>query len=285
MFETAWKMKKRFLRLNLAIGLLLLGVAVARAQTAPNACHDEKMQRRIESARDILSEADKFRARAEAFHKRAEFQIAEAKKLKGKAEILQTRIPAVPGTLKLNGAQLEAAKSQYAADLKEFAAHARAYNLHLRQFQQTVGECHASNVTLNNVLRKYDLHLEQFHIPDLAARIRPPHICGELAETLGAETESIASRIMHDQLRVIDAEQRLRVAEQKLQVAEAVAPSIQDKAVNASIRAQSEQQLMAEFGRLRQEYDLLKMANQRLAGTMTGTGKLARTSVAGKIQK
>ena len=272
--------------LTLTFGLLLATATPVRTQTVSehstmNAA-DYILKRRIESAKEIIADTKALKAKAAAFHQRVDLQIAQATKLKGEAQILQIKPPILPANLHLNAAQLAAAQNQYNSDIKEFSAHAEAYNDHLKQFQGTVGECHANDVMLDNVIHKYDLHLEEFHLP--VVRISPPHICGALGEVYGGDVSHIANSIMNDQLRVINAEQDLQRAEQKLQAVEGQAPAIAGKTVNAAYRASREQELAAEFGRLRQEYDLLKVERQRLANQSVIT-RATTSSLSAKLQK
>lgn len=256
--------------------------APATAQLQVSSDPENYTQQRIESAEQILTETDTWRNKTKIFHKNSELLVAESKRLKGEAETLEMKTLNLPKMPPLTGDQLKVALGIYQNDINLLRGHAESYDQHLRNFQSLIGECQSSNHALDSILRKYDLHIDQFHIP--ISTIRPPHICGRLEGTLG-DTSSIANQIMYDQLRVLKAEANLRTTEEKLSTAQQSTPLLQVKAIKASVREKEEQQLLAEYARLKEEYDLLSMEKARIDGSKIATNKTTHTSVSAKLKK
>lgn len=244
---------------------------------------DTCLDARCRSASDIISDCAKFEVDANRFHQSAEVLIAQATKLKGQAQILQTKIPVLPAQGKMSATEYALGAKQYTSDLADFRNHAIAYQGHLRQFQSTVGECHAHAAALDNVLKKYEIHVGEFHIN--TSDIRPPHICGVLQATVNRDFTSVANQMVADQLRVLRAEQQLQSQEADLRNAEQASAAGSMKAVDRAKREESEQALAGEFNRLQIEYELLKSEKDRLASANTkgSIGKVTHSSVSGKI--
>ncbi len=244
---------------------------------------EARMQPRIESAQSIIDDVTKLKGSIQLFHEHAVELIAQSKRLQGEAQLLQTRTPVLPSAAKLSGAQLQSALKQYNADLANFTQHAGAYDQHLKTFQATVGECHANQQALDSVIKKYEIHADQFHVPTLPATIRPPHICKRMLAQMGDMSHEINSMMM-DQKRVMEAQIELAKTEATLQNAEAETASTHAKAINQSQREDGEQALAAEFGRLKDEYDLLKIEKDQISGN-NQVGKVTRSSVSAKVKK
>jgi hypothetical protein len=257
-------------------------LAAATAQLQVPSDPGNRTQKRIESAEQILTETDAWRNRTKIFHKNSELLIAESKRLKGEAETLEMKTLNLPKMPPLTGDQLKVALGIYQNDINLLRGHAESYDQHLRNFQSLIGECQSSNHALNSILRKYDLHIDQFHIP--VSTIRPPHICGSLEHVLG-NTSSIANQIMYDQMRVLKAEANLRTTEEKLSTAQQSTPLLQGKAIKESLREKEEQQLLAEYARLKEEYDLLSMEKARIDGSKAANNKITNASVAAELKK
>jgi hypothetical protein len=265
------------------------------AETTPS----DKLQARIESAEDIIDDAKGLQRRVKAFHQHATQLIAQSRKLQGEAEVLTTKTPVLPASsVKLSPSQVQAAVKQYNADLEQFAAHATAYDQHLKNFQATVGECHANEAALNSVLKKYEIHVDQFHVPTLnlpnkpfnsniipptLTTLRPPHVCKRMQAEMGDMTQ-LANSMLSDQKKVLDAQLALAKTEGSLQNSEAEAAASRLKATNEAKREQGEQALVTEFTQLRSEYDLLKVEKDTLAGS-GGFGKVTNSTVSAKIKK
>jgi len=260
-------MKKEF--------IYLVAIAIATpAQAAPSL-----MDQRIQSAQALIADINHFKNQAQQIHNQAEYVIVQAKQLKGEASKLEITAPAIKGNVKMNNTELQSAKQQYNSDVKEFAEHAKAYNQHLQDFQKLVGECHASNKAVADILQKYELHVTQFHTP--MPNIRPPHICVGLQERMG-NMSSVARQMMGDQIRVMQSEAKLNQERQGMEMANGAAVNLQTKAMLTAERAQGETQLASEFGRLKEEYDLLNTEKDTIDGVMTNT-KLTQASVSGKV--
>jgi hypothetical protein len=240
------------------------------------------MSARIKSAQNLIKQGDSYIANANALHKRATQQIAQAKVLKGEAEKLEKLAPKAIPVQKLTAQQYQAGLQSYKADIDKFKQHADIYNAHLQDFQQLVGECHANEAAYQAIAQQYQLHVEQFHIP--MPNIQPPHICGELQMNQG-QAASLSWMLRSDQAKVANAEFALQQEESKLAATEAMAPVIAKRLVNNSDRAKAEQGLAEEFGRLKQEYDLLSVEGKTLAANKgIPVDKLVRTSVSAKIR-
>lgn len=229
---------------------------------------------REENALRLIAQANNLKTQAAKLHGKAETSINNANRLSGEAHSL---------TLKIGSPQFKSAVAQYSGDLTQFREHAVQYNVHLADFQKTIGECHAGEAAYENSLKDFQLHVNLFHIPDMA-NIRPPHVCGRLKMT-EAQTAQVANQMRNDQVKIIAAEKQLNAEEVSLRAAQSSELLNSKKAVNAAIRDKHEQELAAEFGKLKEEYDLLKMENQALGGAnskiVAGIG--ASTSVQGKI--
>lgn len=230
---------------------------------------------REENAARLIAQAEQVKKQAVRLHGTAETSINSANRLAGQAHSL---------LLKVGTPQFKSAVAQYSGDLAQFKAHAEQYNAHLAQFQQTIGECHAGEAAFEENLKNYQLHVNLFHIPSLQS-VRPPHICGHLQMT-ETHMNRVGQSIRNDQLRVMAAEQNLNNEELKLRAAQNSELLNAKKAMNASIREQREQQLAGEFGKLKEEYDLLKVENEALGGAnskvVADIG--AATSVHAKVQ-
>lgn len=231
---------------------VIVGLYTAQAATAQTT----KTETREENAARLIAQAEKINKQAAKLHGKAETSINAANRLAGQARSL---------TLKVGSPQFKSAVAQYSGDLAQFKAHAEQYNAHLADFQKTIGECQATQAAYDKELKDYQLHVNLFHLPDLTGAVRPPHICGQLHMTQ-SDSARVANSLRMDQLKIIAAQQNLNAAETKLMQAQTDELSTAKKAVNASIREKHEQELAGEFGKLKQEYDLLKMENEALGG-------------------
>src|SRR5271155_5671441 len=61
------------------------------------------MSDRIQSAQEIINEIRDFKKRTQAIHTRTNLLLAESRKLKGEAELMQTKTPILPHAAKLTG--------------------------------------------------------------------------------------------------------------------------------------------------------------------------------------
>ena len=243
----------------------------------------EVMKARIESAQQIIDSVEKINKSIKLYHEHANQLIAESKRLQGEAQVLSTKVPVLPAAAKLSGAQLAGAMSQYNADVNNFAQHAGAYDQHLKNFQTTIGECHANQLAVNGAVKQFEIHTAQFHVPTLPSSIRPPHICPKMLENMGNMSTQINGMMM-DQKRVMEATNELSHTEGQLQNAEAANASTHTKAINEAKRQEGEQALAAEFNKLKDEYELLKVEKDQLAGN-NQLGKVTRSSVSAKVKK
>lgn len=237
------------------------------------------MNRRIQSAKEVIDDSTRFQADAQRVHGLAQRVIAQATRLKGEAQVLQSSMPPIP-TIKLNAEQMKAAQNDYHLHVEQFRKHAEAYQAHLTDFQHTLGECHANEDSYRKLAQQYQMHVDQFHIP--MPNIRPPHICGAM-NLSNAESMQLANKIREDNVRVYHAEVELAKQEQQLVAAQALTPALNNKVATAAVREQRENALYAEFGRLHEEYNLLSTEKQVLANSGDSI-KVTRASVQGKLK-
>ncbi len=242
------------------------------AQTPNLCCETQLMSERIEQATRLKGIADDYVRYAQSFHDYTEKQILEAQKLEGEANVLQGVAPVIP-TLKMNPAQYQSAVKQYSDDLSEFVGHAATYNGHMQRFDKEMGQCHANEDKYLASLKEYELHLEKFHVPNLRLpdvaikampAIKPPHICHALVMSED-QAKSMSSQYFNDQLKLLAAEQSLNRAEGELQTSRVGANVVNAKLNTEILRQKREQELAMEFGKLKEEYDLLLDERNRIA--------------------
>lgn len=238
---------------------------------------------RFHQARYLIEQNREFIQQGKALHEQIQNQILIAKTLKGEANMFLNNIPAAKPP-KLAGPALQAAVRDYTRDLQAFVNHADRYKANLETFRKTIGECQRAQATYEQQRGLYKLHCDQFHVSGLS-NIEPPHICGAVVATAG-EASTIANMLRSD-------EQKLRASMAELNNNSAlvnesrnmVAANLTATATE-SIRQREEEKLAKEFGRLREEYEMLKIQSNML-GTKNQqeTGKLIKRSVSGNVVK
>jgi hypothetical protein len=268
-----------------------LSALSSNAQT-PNLCCDAPlMSERIEQATRLKGVADDYIRYTQGFHEYAEKQILEAQKLEGEAKVMQGVMPVIPN-LKMNGPQYQEAVKQYSDDLSQFVGHASTYNGHMQTFDREMGQCHANEDKYLASLKEYELHLEKFHVPnlrlpDVAMRampvVRPPHICHALVMSED-QARSMSSQYFNDQLKLLAAEQSLNHAEGQLRLAQQGSNVVNAKLNTEILRQKREQELAMEFGKLKEEYDLLLDERNRIATINKPAGSKSTGAVITKVQ-
>lgn len=204
-----------------------------------------------------------------------------AEKLSGRASQLQTvPTPNVP-LIKLKGLQLQQAQKQFNDDVNNFKVHASEYNKNLNLFRSQIGECHAAQEAFQGLHKKYEMHCNQYHMEN----IPPPHLCIDLTVS-AAEASSMANQLMNDQMRALRAEAQLKLEETRLAQLEGASAAADKMVVKESDRARREKQLAGQFGRLRQEWELLEIERKTIDHSKgVATSKpVARPYVSGKIK-
>jgi chromosome segregation ATPase len=293
-------MKTSFCAFGRSCNLFIAAVALiaANATTAsavPSSASDDipsgltepqkqLMQRRMANAQELIDEEGALQVKAQALHRHVEQLIAQATKLKGEAQVLHANLTAPPA-IKLSPAQLKAAQSSYKDHIDQFRAHAEAYQAHLQDLRNTVGECHANQAAYQTFANQVTLHVAQFHIP--VPDVPPPHVCRRMGMS-SMEMSHTANALAGDIKRVEQSEADLAVAQNKLQSVEALSPGLDNKAGAEAVREQKEQALAGEFGKLREEYDLLRAEGNILAKNGSGFasgGAVTRASVSGKVKQ
>ncbi len=222
---------------------------------------------RIESAKHLIAQSEKFKLKASQFHAGASDAINNAKKLQGQADKLR----GLSGSLDAN------APKEFQANLQAFKDHASQYKAHLEQVEKQLGFCKASEAEYNQQVKDYSLHVEQFHIPS----IRPPHICGEL-QVSERQASHMANSMREDQMRLMRSEAQLAESEQGLENAMQRSISSDGQLYKRSQLAEAERKLAGEFASLKTEYEMLKVQRNALLGAKAPASTVK--SVHGKIK-
>jgi hypothetical protein len=239
--------------------------------------------KRFLQARYLIEENRDFIRNGKALHEKMQQQILIAKTLKGSANMMQNGVPAVAPP-KLSGAALQSAMREYTKDLQTFVNHADRYKYNLNVFRTTIGECQRAQATYDQQRQLYDLHCNQFHVNGLNT-IEPPHICGALQATAG-EASHIANMLRADEQKLAASMQELRNNNALVQESRNMVAANLAATANESVRQREEEKLAREFGRLREEYEMLKIQSKMLGGEkQKEAGKLIRRSVQGNLVK
>jgi len=245
------------------IALIIAGVQMGSAK-----------ETREENAARLIAQNEQFKKKVTELHGRADAEINGANRLNGQAQQLQIK-------LKAGTPEYKEALVQYEADINEFRNHANAYNAHINDFEKTVGACHANEQQYQANLKQFELHTKDFHLPN----VKPPHICVRL-NVSDAQAAKMANSMRMDEMRILSSEQELNKQENRLKVAEQESLLAAKKATNAAERDKREQELAAEFGKLKEEYDLLTIEKTAISGTVAlKTPGSADSSVHGQIKR
>ncbi len=231
-------------------------------------------------ARRLIESARQFMQTAREHHKTTELLIAEAKKLKGQARILEKKNVAPPAK-RLSPAEYKAALQQFDQDINLFKQHASAYSQHLDSFRRQVGECSSNQARYEEQAREYTLHTNRYHVPN----VPPPHICVDLNMT-ESEARTVANTYRSDRERLVRAETELREQENLLKRAEQASSKADDVAVKQSERAQKEKEIAGEFAKLKQEYELIEIERKSLDNSgVKHKYTEAKTKVSGSVKQ
>lgn len=233
-----------------------------KAQTKASGAADENCCQpgRVESAKRIIAQAEKFKLKATESHVDLQKAIDAAALLKAQASTL-AKLP--PGSLDM-----------YRSGLNEFTQHAEAYRAHLSDLERQIGTCHANEAAYQAQLQEYAMHVDQFHLPDIPA----PHICHALNVTEG-QASQMSNSIRADMQRLASSEHELANAEGRL--TNAVADNVhQSQALlKRSDYTEGERKLAAEFAGLKTEYQMLNIQhNALLSKGLKDPATIARVS-------
>ena len=239
---------------------LLACTHMAAAFAQDESVWDDDPPGKLESAKILLAQTEKFKLKASQFHLNANESVKKAKVLKGQAD------------------NLRAGAADYNANLNAFKDHALQYRAHLNKVEMQLGHCQVNEAEYKTQLKNYSLHLERFHIiPDLPI-LPPPHICGAL-QLSENEARRMDGTMKDDQARLLRSEAELAAAENKLHGAIKNNARADAALLRRSKLAEEERKLAGEFAALTTEYELLKVQND----TLSGAGKAAVSSVKGKV--
>lgn len=236
---------------------------------------------RFHQARYLIEECRDFIKTAKPLHERMQEQILLAKTLKGRADMLMNNMPAVAPP-KLQGKALEAAVDEYKKSLQAFVDNADKYRLNLQAFRNTIGECQRAQAAYDRQRQLYNLHCNQFHVTGLA-QIEAPRICPPLNVTEG-EASHIANQIRADEQRLREQMSELNTRSALLNESRSLVAANLTNTATEAVRQREEEKLVKEFGRLREEYEMLKIQSTVLGTTkQIEAGKTIRRSVSGKV--
>jgi hypothetical protein len=232
---------------------LSLSQGVALAKGMGTDCNPARM----EQAAKLISDSQAYCESSRLFLAQAEETVKEAKKLQGQARQYTKNLKINAPLLK--GQALSDAKKQFQLDLSQFSKHAKQYKLHTDQVRQQYGHCQASMEAYDKFRKELELHCDQFHMPN----IEPPHICLELG-TSAQEAASMQNRVAEQMKRVAIAEKQLMEAESRLSKAEKMSDAVDGIVRTNTDLALKEQDLAAEFARLKEEHRQLDVARRAL---------------------
>lgn len=236
---------------------------------------------RFQQAKYLIGTGRDFIKTAKPLHERMQEHLLVAKTLKGRADVLMNKMPAV-GSPKLKGAALKAAMDDYTKSLQAFVNNAEKYRLNLQTFRDTIGECKAAQAEYDRQRNLYDLHCDQFHVQGFS-QIEAPHICGELDLTQG-EAQHVAAELRADEQRLQQAMADVNGRSQILREANNLAAGNISNSATQAKRLEEEEKLAKQFGRLREEYEFLNIQAKVLGvEKQKEAGKMIRQSVSGKV--
>lgn len=208
------------------------------------------------------------------------------KPLQGQIHAVGAVLPAIK--LHMSEAQRDAAVRQYAGDLKQFYLHLRDYNAAAEAHKKLAGECTENEQQWQLKLKNDKLSLSQVIIPVGVTNIPPPPPsppdipppriccvgclitgrCGHLG-TGGGGGNSTPGSARIDSMRTQQAMADLGKAQNELKYAETENGYTKSKAIDEAKIEQSQQNLAAKFGQLKDEYDMLKIEKTALTGIQT----------------
>ncbi|HEY9734344.1 MAG TPA: hypothetical protein V6C89_20705 [Drouetiella sp.] len=193
--------------------------------------------------------------------------------------------------LRMSESQLKEAVAQYASDLKQFYLHVTDYHSSQVALKKQIGECTENEQQWQLKLQKDKLKLNSVVIatgvpnlpppPATPPDIPPPRVCcarclitgrcgaGHLGPNNTGSSGGVGSAgglSQADKARLQQASQDLARTEGNLQIATQENSFTSQKAINEAEIEQSQQNLAEKFGRLQQEYDMLKIEKEALTG-------------------
>lgn len=223
---------------------------------------------RCQSARELLAEGKDFKLNATQSSVSMKDAIRDAHNMNSQARKLNSGLKLQPGAL-----------DQYKKDLAAFASHVSAYKAHLAQVEKDLGHCSSNEKLYAEHMRKYGLHTNKFHMPD----VPPPAICEELVLS-EAENARLANQLKQDRERLARVEMELADSEAQLRDSIKQNKHADDALRNRSRLAEEERRLSGEFASLKTEYDLLDTQHSALKNGGVAPGALGIGSVAGKVR-
>lgn len=252
-------MKKLTVRFTIVLSLALSAVAPVRAdsKSVGSSAVMNKAATREQSALLLIERGQEYNASAARLIAQAQKTMQEAQHLTGSANRYESILK--PKFKPLTGAKLATARQLFKSDLELFEQHAKDYREHTQQVRAQVGECEASRRAYQLNKEAYSLHCKEYHLPNLP----PPHVCIVLGRTM-EENISAAAKVRDNMKRMIEAETQLMQAEQRLGNAiKSTSVADQDARRQNEINLR-EQNLVAEFGRLQEEYRQLEVERSAL---------------------
>ncbi len=230
---------------------------------------------RIEQARQIIEQNRLIVESSKEIIAQANNNISESKKLQGQARQYTKNLKLTAPLLK--GKALQDAKKQFSLDLADFSKHVQQYRIHTEQVRKSFGQCKASQEAFEKMKKDLALHCDQFHMKD----VEPPHICLEIDTSL-IEAMGAQSKVQQQAMRVAQAQMELEKTEARLQKSIKESGLIDKEVMLNSALALKEQELAAEFGRLKEEHRQLDIARKALQRSGVRT---AVPAVKGRVRK
>lgn len=233
---------------------------------------------REKQAIKLKGENDQFKLSVQQFHKRAESRIRQVHKLRGQVQSLQkTNLKASVKNLApalnphadridLRLKEIGAAEKRYNLLAWQFAAHAKAYNAHLQDYEAELAELRKTDSAYASHCRDYAKHRDHYHIPG----IMPPSgsHCPPL-QLSEAHMANLSNQFKEDQRRVLKEERSLYNAEVKLKETAMKRLELERKLISQAGRQpieDLERTLQSEYMNLAREYRLLEAESSRLKG-------------------
>lgn len=208
--------------------------------------------------------------------------------------VRETIIPKVPGHLKMSQAQYDSAVKQFRADINQFYIHAKEYNDALKRFKIEVADCNENEQLYKNTVKQNQLNLKTVQIngvatiasSDVPEVVPPPRACcpkcvmsGQCRPHLGTGGGpsvggggggSGGSRADEQRLAASQAEQAKQ--EQKLANARAESAPALKVAVDEAKIASKMEILAGKFGKLKEEFKVLRIERDSLTGAKINSG-------------
>lgn len=200
----------------------------------------------------------------------------------------------MPSRLKLTAQQYKQAVSQYKSDISQFYSHVEGYQVAVKALKRLIGECNEDQAQYNEQVKKNQLNINALQIPaaivavpkppDIPPELPPPRACcvrclqtGQCGihlgtgavGGLGANAQPGTARI--DAMRINEAQGKAAKTQAQLSAATAAGQAADAVVMNFAEVEKRSQDISDQFGRLKKEYDVLRIEREMLAGSQPGS--------------